>query len=59
MNRAVDELRYDISDPRNPLNMRKRGADTSRKGLLYFMLRAGKNDHGNVREIGHRCRHQA
>ena len=25
MNRPVDEMRFDISDPRNPLNMRKRG----------------------------------
>ena len=32
MNRPVDEMRYDISDPRNPLNMRKRGADPPKSG---------------------------
>jgi len=26
MNRPVDANRFDISDPRNPLNMRRRGA---------------------------------
>ena len=26
MNRDIDSSRYDISDPRNPLNMRRRGA---------------------------------
>ena len=26
MNRDIDSNRYDISDPRNPLNMRRRGA---------------------------------
>ena len=30
MNRPVDEMRFDISDPRNPLNMRKRGAENTK-----------------------------
>ena len=32
MNKPVDALRYDISDPRNPMNMRKRGAEKSSSG---------------------------
>jgi len=32
MNRPVDALRYDISDPRNPMNVRKRGAEKSSGG---------------------------
>ena len=32
MNRPVDALRYDISDPRNPMNVRKRGAEKSSVG---------------------------
>jgi len=30
MNRDVDAMRFDISDPRNPLNMRKRGAEENK-----------------------------
>ena len=25
VNKPVDEMRFDISDPRNPINLRKRG----------------------------------
>lgn len=32
MNRDVDALRYDISDPRNPMNIRKRGAESKSGG---------------------------
>jgi len=32
MNRPVDALRYDIPDPRNPMNVRKRGAEKSSGG---------------------------
>ena len=31
MNRDVDAMRFDISDPRNPLNIRKRGAEEKNK----------------------------